>query len=482
MDQVSPKKLTKIIATIGPASDSEEMIEKLINAGVNVFRFNFKHGTVEWHDERIQRVNQVAQRLQVPIGTLLDLQGPELRLRMKEDSMELTDGEEILLDPTDLTSSEKAITITHPNIISELHQGQVMIADDGKFRFEVTQRDGKVYLRSQTTGKLGNRKTLNIPGADFTFPVLIDRDYEGLKMAERLNIDYVALSFVRSESDMDTIRDEMNKLNVKSLLVAKIETEKSLHELPGIVNKSDAIMVARGDLGVELPLEQVPYYTRQIIMECLIKGKPVITATQMIETMMENPYPTRAEVSDIANATYSLTDAVMLSGETASGKYPHLAVSAMAKTVMYNELRIEGDTRNHVKFEIKDQTDMICDAAYNLLLSTQRKGNQIGGFIIFTHSGNTARRLAMFRPRIPVFAICPNQIAVEKLTLNFGVHPILHPQIEDTSVAVTYEHIKGILEILCQSKTIEAGKQYIVLFGDYWAVQGGSSTLKIVSM
>lgn len=476
------RKLTKIIATIGPASDSEEMIEKLIFAGVNIFRFNFKHGEIEWHDDRIQRVQRVAAKVGLPVGTLLDLQGPELRIRLKGDSLELTEGEEILLHPSIMESDEKGLTITHPDVIDKIAEGQFVSINDGKFPFKTVKRDGRTYLKSALTGTLGNRKTMNIPGADFPLPVLIERDFDGLALAVKRNVDYVALSFVRTRTDMEKIREEMTKLNVSSKLVSKIETRLAIDNLEAIVELSDAVMVARGDLGVELPIEEVPYYTRKIISECLKTGTPVITATQMIESMMENPYPTRAEVSDIANATYSLSDAVMLSGETAQGEHPLGAVEMMAKTVFFTEQRIEGDTRLLVPFGLKDQTDMLCDAAYNLSLKMHNLGNKVDAFVVFTHTGQTAKRLSMFKPRLPILALCPNPRVVDQLTLNFGVHPRVYTQQGDPNAPVSYEHIQSGLQLLLKENIVEAGKQYIVLFGDYWAVKGGTSTLKIVSL
>lgn len=333
------EKLTKIVATIGPSCDSEKQIEALINAGVNVFRFNFKHNILEWHNDRIQRVNIVSEKMGMTIGTLIDLQGPEIRINMSSD--------QIILRDDDLLSfgEGKDLSISHPQIIRHLTIGQKISADSGSFSFTVEKKGNKTYLRSHSKGILKNRKALNIPGADFPFPVLVDRDFEGLKVAARNEIDFVALSFVRTADDIRIIRSKMKKYNVSAKLIAKIETEKSLKNLDEIIDISDGIMVARGDLGVELPLEEVPYYQKIIIKKSIKKGIPVITATQMLESMIEKPFPTRAEVSDIANATYDLTDAVMLSGETATGAYPIEAVKVMNKTLAFNELKNMVDSR-----------------------------------------------------------------------------------------------------------------------------------------
>lgn len=468
-------KLTKIVATIGPSCESPEMIEKLILAGVNIFRFNFKHNVLEWHSDRIQRVNKIAEKMGMAVGTLIDLQGPEIRINMLQD--------QIIIKENDLLSFGEGLdlSISHPQIIQHLTTGQKILADSGSFSFTVEKKDAKTYLRSHSSGVLKNRKALNIPGADFPFPVMVDRDFEGLKIASRNEIDFVALSFVRTADDIRVVKNEMKKYKVNARLIAKIETEKSLKNLDEIIEVSDGIMVARGDLGVELPLEEVPYYQKIIIKKSIKKGIPVITATQMLESMIEKPFPTRAEVSDIANATYDLTDAVMLSGETATGAYPAEAVKVMSKTLAFNELKNMVDSRKRFDFQIADQNATLCDAAYGLYLAYRNQNKKIAGFLAFTHAGNTVRLLSRYRPLVPIFALDPTDTISDSLTIQYGVVPFsFKPSLKKTEVEK--EDILKAVAFLKKKTLIKSGDILIVLHGEYWAAEGKTSTVKILKV
>lgn len=473
-------KLTKIVATIGPSCESEEMIAKLIHAGVDIFRFNFKHNTVEWHSGMIQRVNRVAARVGMPIGTLIDLQGPEIRINMPFDQIEVKVGQPIPIGK-EAFESKTGFTITHQEIIEHIKEGQKIVADSGAFTFEFTKKNGQPRLIPKNKGILKQRKALNIPGADFPFPVLVDRDIEGLKLAEREQIDYVALSFVRYATDLQTIREEMKKYNVQARVIAKIETEKAMDHLDVIIDNCDGVMVARGDLGVELPLEEIPYHQKLIIKKAIQKGVPVITATQMLESMIENPYPTRAEVSDIANATYDLTDAVMLSAETASGAHPIEAVKIMTTTIGFNEKKNLVDSRLRLQFDIDDQSAMVCDAAYNILLQMRTHKKHIAGIVVYTKSGNTARLLSRYRPFVPLFAFVPDDHIRDQLLINFGVIPITFTGVVENS-EVTSEGFRKGFAYLKEHYGLKDGDKVIVLHGDRWAQAGGTSSVKIISI
>ena len=475
-------KLTKIVATIGPSCDTDEKIEALINAGVNVFRFNFKHNSVEWHNDMIAKVNSVASRMKIHIGTLIDLQGPEIRINIDENELTLTEGEMICLREGVAEKDMKGFYITHPEVIPYLKDGQVLKADDGDFEFEVKIEDGHCCLISKTTGVLKQRKTLNIPGADFPFPVLVERDFDGLKLAKRQEVDYVALSFVRSAEDIHVLRKEMDEYQIKAQVVSKIETQKALDDLDAIVEASDGLMVARGDLGVELPNEQVPFYQKMMIQKCIEQGKFVITATQMLQTMITSPQPTRAEISDVANAAYDLTDAVMLSGETASGKYPLEAVKTMAKTVKFNEKKFTFDTR--LKYDVRHggSEGLVCNAAYDMYLKMEEIGQPVAGFIVFTHKGKTARIMASLRPNLPIIAICPEKEIAEGLTVNYGVVPVVEPDHSKDDQEITREKVLEVLDSLKAENMIQSGQQYIVTHGDVWRIEGGTSTVKLITI
>jgi pyruvate kinase len=468
-------KLTKIVATIGPSCDSPETIEKLIKSGVNIFRFNFKHNILQWHSERIVRINKISEKLGIPVGTLIDLQGPEIRINMPSDQVKVGVG--------DLLSFGEGgdLSISHPQIIRHLSVGQKILADSGSFTFSFEKKEDKAYLRSHSSGILKNRKALNIPGADFPFPVMVDRDFEGLKVASRNEVDFVALSFVRSAEDIRVVRREMKKYGVSARLIAKIETEKSLKNLDEIIDVSDGIMVARGDLGVELPLEEVPYYQKIIIKKSIKMGIPVITATQMLESMIEKPYPTRAEVSDIANATYDLTDAVMLSGETATGGYPVQAVEVMSKTLAFNEQKNMVDSRKRFDFQVEDQNATLCDAAYGLYLAYRSRKENIAGFLAFTHTGKTVRLLSRYRPHIPIFAFDPTDTISDSLTIQYGVIPFSF-KTSLKKAEVEKEDILRAITLLKKSRLTKKGDILIVLHGEYWAAEGQTSTVKIVNV
>jgi pyruvate kinase len=475
------QKLTKIIATIGPSTESEEMIEKLILEGVNIFRFNFKHNTVEWHDERIARVNKVAkQKLGRPVGTLIDLQGPEIRINMPVDQIEIKHDELLLFGEESFEKKEKGFSISHPDIIEHLHQGQKLLAEDGAFTFYVQKKDGKTYLKSASQGILKHRKSLNIPGADFPFPVLVDRDFEGLKLAERNEVDYVALSFVRSADDLRVVRKEMKKFGFKARMVAKIETQRALDDIEDIIEEADAIMIARGDLGVELPVEQVPFYQKLLIKKCVEKGKPVITATQMLQSMVSNPFPTRAEVSDVANACYDMTDAVMLSGETANGEYPLETVKVMKNTIVFNETKFTIDIRNKYDIVPQQVNAVIAEAAYNIYLKLQQEGSKVAGFVVFTHTGKTAQLVSQYRPLLPIYTFTKSERICDELMLYFGVHPyVLDMAAKDE---VQKEAIlKGITELEVK-KLVKKGDKLIIIHGDKWNQEGATSTVKVVTV
>ncbi|OGK12480.1 pyruvate kinase [Candidatus Roizmanbacteria bacterium RIFCSPHIGHO2_02_FULL_37_15] len=408
------RHLTKIVATVGPACQSEKTIGELILAGVNIFRFNFKHNTLDWHDRMIQKVNRVAMHLGARVGTLIDLQGPEIRIKLPKEKILVKKGQIIPF-----------FTITHPQLIPLLKTGQKIIVDDGKFKFVFNKKSRNNFLISESDGFVLNKKTLNIPGLNFPLPVLIDRDFQGLHLAARNQVDYVALSFVRSADDISILRREIKKFKLDTSVIAKIETNMALKNLDKILTVSDGIMVARGDLGVEIPLEEVPYQQKIIIKKCILKGIPVITATQMLESMITAPIPTRAEISDIANATYDLTDAVMLSGETATGKYPVQAVEIMRKTLIFNEKKNLVDSRLRFNFNVEEEYEFLAEAAYGLYRSISQKKRTFAGFIVFTTNGQAIRALARYRPLFPIFAFMSDSRIADQLAASFGVNAII---------------------------------------------------------
>jgi len=474
-------KLTKIVATIGPSCDSEEQIGALISAGVNVFRFNFKHSTIEWHAERIHRVKQVAKKMNKHVGTLLDLQGPEIRIYMPTDSITVTVGELLTLGEAAFSEKKKGFSCSHPDLFEFLKVGQHLLADDGAFIFTVKELKPEIILECNRSGVIKNRKSLRIPGANFPLPVLVDRDFEGLKMAQRAEIDFIALSYARTAKDVEITRKEMKKYKVDAHIISKIEAKSAIDNLDEIIEVSDGIMVARGDLGIELPLEEVPYWQKVMIRKCMERGIPVITATQMLQTMIENPFPTRAEVSDVANATFDLTDAVMLSGETASGKYPLETVTMMRHIIESNERRFSKDTRKLFNFKGGDNESMLCEAAYNMYKNFESNKQDFAGFIVFTETGRTARILSRYRPNVPIYALVSSNKVGDMLTLDYGVLPLSHftPYTKDL---VTVKGLGIIVDHLKELKRIKKGQSIIIIYGDEWMQKGKTSTLKLVQV
>jgi len=470
------KKLTKIIATIGPSCESKEKIEELIRAGVNLFRFNFKHNTIDWHRERIERVNQVAKKLGMAIGILIDLQGPSLRVNLPYDKIEVRKGKLYPFGEQIFNEKIDGIASTEPNLEQYLSEGQIILIADGFYRFEVVKKEDKVFLKALQDGVIENRKNLNVPGVDLPFSSLIDRDFEGLKLASLTEIDFVALSFVRSKEDILILRKEMEKYQLKAKVISKIETKRALDNLDEIIEYSDGIMVARGDLGVEISLEEVPYWQKEIINRCLTKGRLVITATQMLESMIKNPMPTRAEISDVANAVYDGTDCLMLSAETATGLYPKPAVSFMAKTALSTEKYFD----NKFIFKFKKEDDItysLSMAAISIASTLKSIKDKFIGFLVLTETGKTAVYLSRFHPLYPIFAVTPSKKTADYLTGYFGVYPYVYPLEKKGEVSIVSIH--KIVEYLKEKVGLKTG-WLVVLHGDYFGKEGGVSTVRVV--
>ncbi|MBI2085607.1 MAG: pyruvate kinase, partial [Candidatus Aenigmarchaeota archaeon] len=389
----------KIIATIGPASNKRDIIEKLINNGVDVFRFNFKHNESEWHAETIGLVREVAKQIGSNVAILLDLPGPRVRLDLGKEKIDVKKDQ--LFSVEGELADGNFIRISHPEVINKLQSGHKVMADDGAFDFRVEVIKGKKFLRSESSGVLKNNKSVNFVDVDIDLPIIEERDIEGLRLAGAVGIDFIALSSVKDENDIKYLRGEMKKAGMDADIISKIETRGAIDNIDKIIEFSDGIMVARGDLGVEIPIEQVPYYQKIVVRKCIERGVPVIIATQMLHSMVDNSYPTRAEVSDVANAAYELADAVMLSAETAFGNYPAEAVSMMRNISEFNSRKFDVDTRKKFNFKLDNQASALCDAAYNLYLQSRQKDDKIEGFVVLTQSGKTAKLLSRYRPAAP---------------------------------------------------------------------------------
>ncbi|MBD3279359.1 MAG: pyruvate kinase [Candidatus Pacebacteria bacterium] len=467
-----PHKLTKIVATIGPATEEKPVIEKMISAGMNVARFNTKHGTPAWHQERIQRVRQVAQKMKIAVGVLLDLQGPEIRINLPgEASFELKEGEQAVFSANKHRSDDNLILI--PELVIEtLQEGNLVLLDDGICEFEIVKKTkDRLVVQALSDFTVQHRKTMNTPGVVIDMPSLIKNDLVQLDGLSDESIDFVGLSFVRDVKDIEILRKELKKRKITAQIVAKIENQAALDNLDEIITASDAIMVARGDLAVEVPFEQLAYWQKLIISKCRYAGVPVITATQMLKSMVDHPRPTRAEVSDVANAVYDYTSAVMLSEETTIGQYPVKSIATQAKIVAFNEQQLIPDVEDWL-----DETDAAC-IAHAAVYVLSHRADEIDTVICLTETGATAKLLSRFRPRVPVKAVTSNQKTYQAMSVLYGVIP----QVVDWSKEVLVKP-KEMIKALKKQKLVSKGQTVLVIHGDAWKKPGSTDTLSIVKI
>lgn len=472
-------KKTKIVATIGPATESEEALEALIQAGMNVARFNTKHNEPAWHHERIMRVRSIARRLNKPVAVLVDLQGPEIRTELPngQDFFPAEAGEEVLFTFSQERASQvgKAIILPH-EVIEALQPGKVVLIEDGVGEFTITRKDDTgVYAQVHEALLIKKRKTLNTPGVVINLPSLIDKDYVQLDAATNELVDYVALSFVRNAQDIAILREELKRRNLTARVIAKIENQAALDNLDEVIQASDAIMVARGDLGVEVAYEELAHWQKKIIQMSRIYAKPVITATQMLQSMINAPRPSRAEVTDVSNAVYDGTDAVMLSEETTIGKYPVKAVATQAQIVSYTENH--GHTPDLIVADV-DSSTAVTHAAISLIREDQAQSGslKIEKIICLTESGRVARYLSRFRKNITIYALTHEEQTYNQLSMVFGIEPHL---IDFNDQGLPYE------EILSKIKELgiaSPGETVIIIHGTHWRVEDKTNTLKVITI
>jgi pyruvate kinase len=418
------QRRTKIVATIGPASATAAVITRLIRAGMNVARFNLSHGTPEDHARYIGTVRNISRRLGINVAILIDLPGPKYRIGpLKDGQAQLRKGSYIRLTTADIEGDSQVLPVNLPTIINDIKVGDTVILDDGAMQLRVREVNGnEVKCRIVVGGKLLPGKGLVVPGMRISAPFLSDHLRENMKFAVSQKPDFLALSFVTGAENVTDVRDWLKENGVEMPLISKIERGEAVKNLSKILAVSDGIMVARGDLGVEIALNRVPLVQKEIIRKCNRAGKPVITATEMLESMINSVRPTRAETTDVANAIFDGTDAVMLSAETSVGKYPVVAVRMMAgiaraaeKTLDYERILAERlDWLERVTDELISYS--ACQTAYSL---------QAAAIVAFTQSGSTAFRIAKYRPSVPVLALTPSQVVAGRLMLYWGVRPYL---------------------------------------------------------
>ncbi|WP_027628788.1 pyruvate kinase [Ruminiclostridium cellobioparum] len=465
---------TKIICTLGPASDDEEILRKMMLGGMNVARMNFSHGNHEQHKKRADLFKKIRDELGLPIPLLLDTKGPEIRTGdFKDGQVTLQENNDFILVNKDIIGDEKSCSITYKELYMDVAKGSRILINDGLVELEVMEiRNKDIYCRVKNGGVVGDHKGINVPGADIRLPALTSQDIADIKFGIENDFDMIAASFVRKASDVIEIRKVLEKNGGSDILViAKIENREGIRNFDEILKVSDGIMVARGDLGVEIPVEEVPVVQKNIIEKCYRNGKPVITATQMLDSMIRNPRPTRAEASDVANAIYDGTSGVMLSGETAAGKYPLETIAVMSRIAQKAESSMDYWKRFTTRqTEINTSvTNAISHATCTTALDLKA-----AAIITVTQSGHTARMISRFRPACPIIATTVNPKVQRQLSLSWGVLPYLVP------VANTTDEMFDMgIEKALESGLVKNGELAVITAGVPAGISGTTNTLKV---
>jgi len=452
------KSKAKIICTLGPACQDEAVLARLVEAGMDVARLNFSHGTYDDHLKMIRKVRDISAKLGKPVGILQDLQGPKIRIgKFENPPILLNPGDLFTITVDQVTGNEHIVSTSYKNLPSDVQDDDFILLSDGLIKLKVMKRDERnIFCEVINGGNLYDRRGINLPGVRISEPSLTEKDKQDLEFGLENGIDFVALSFVRKSTDILQLKHFMGSKAVP--VIAKLEKPEALNNLDGILEVTDAVMVARGDLGVEISAAKVPSVQKQIIERCQVMGKPVITATQMLETMINNPVPTRAEVSDVANAIFDGTDAVMLSGESAFGKYPVESVAMMRAIIEEAEekdsyFRLANLERGQDKSN--DFAKSVCHAAYYSAREINAKY-----IVVFTQSGYSAQLMSNFRSCVPVLALTTDPLVQRKLTLLWGVTPVL---LEKT--IANQDNLKDLQDFLMQGKWVETGDRFVLIMG-----------------
>lgn len=466
---------TKMIFTIGPSSDNEEILTEFIKIGMNVARLNFSHGTHETHKDKIELIKKIRTNLNTPTAIMLDIKGPKIRTHnFINDGVELEAGQNFtFICDKEILGDNKSCSITYEELYKDVNIGGTILVDDGLLSFEIIDiQDKNIICRLLNDGIIKNHKGVNVPNVSINLPSVTEKDKDDLIFGCKMEVDFIAASFVRKASDVLEIRDLLNSNNGKNIqIIAKIESQEGVNNIDPILSVADGIMVARGDMGVEIPIERVPIIQKNIIKKCNEAGKIVITATQMLDSMIRNSLPTRAEACDICNAIFDGTDAIMLSGESASGLYPIETARTMSKIAKETEAHLD---YNYLNQRLKEPA--MYDFAEAISYSTCRTSNVLNAkaIVAATNSGSTAKLVSKYKPKCPIIAITPHSDVMRGLSLNFGVLPVLCQQFATTD------------DILTEAKTVvkslniaQEGDDIIVAAGMPTNYTGGTNMLKI---
>ncbi|MFI9032195.1 pyruvate kinase [Staphylococcus pasteuri] len=466
---------TKIVCTIGPASESEEMIEKLINAGMNVARLNFSHGSHEEHKGRIDTIRKVAKRLNKTVAILLDTKGPEIRTHnMKDGVIELEKGKEVIVSMSEVEGTPKKFSVTYDNLINDVQVGSYILLDDGLVELQVKDIDhdnGEVKCDILNTGELKNKKGVNLPGVKVNLPGITDKDADDIRFGIKEDVDFIAASFVRRPSDVLDIREILEQEKANITIFPKIENQEGIDNIEEILEVSDGLMVARGDMGVEIPPEKVPMVQKDLIRKCNKLGKPVITATQMLDSMQRNPRATRAEASDVANAIYDGTDAVMLSGETAAGLYPEEAVKTM------RNIAVSSEAAQDYKKLLSDRTKLVETSLVNAIgisVAHTALNLNVKAIVAATESGSTARTISKYRPHSDIIAVTPSEKTARQCAIVWGVYPVVKEGRKNTDAL-----LNNAVATAVETERVQNGDLIIITAGVPTGEKGTTNMMKI---
>lgn len=454
-------KKTKVVCTMGPNTNDRELMRKLIQNGMDVARFNFSHGDHEEQKGRMDMLKELREEEHATTAILLDTKGPEIRTGILKDGkkIKLETGKTFTLTTEDIVGDENKVSITYKGLAEDVSEGKIILIDDGLIGLKVIGKtDKEIHCEIINGGELGEKKGVNVPGVPVRLPAITEKDKEDIKFGAEQGIDFIAASFVRNAECILEIKAYLKSLGAPYIpIIAKIENEEGISNIDEIIRAADGIMVARGDLGVEIPAEELPYLQKMMIQKCNDQFKTVITATQMLDSMMRNPRPTRAEVTDVANAVYDGTDAVMLSGETAQGKYPLEALQMMVHIVENTEEHLDYDMilRKAGEHRLKSASSALANATVTTANNLRAKC-----IVTPTVSGATARVVSKFKPKTGIIGISPDEATLRRMQINWGVMPL-----KSVAVYTTEDICDTAIDLICAKKLAEAGDMVVLTLG-----------------
>ena len=445
---------TKIICTLGPATEKTETLRQLLREGADVVRLNMSHAKHEWVREIVPRVRRIAAEIPRPVAILLDTQGPAIRTGELKSNLKLKPGDILEFTVRGAKSEEKySVDVNYEGLINDISVGDIVLVDNGVMRLLVLEKKrNRIRSKVLTPGVLGSRRHINLPGVRVNLPPLTQKDLEDIALGVELKVDFVALSFARKKSDLEELRRVLKKAKSTAQIVAKIEDQSAVRLIDEMIDTADVVMIARGDLGIECPMEELPIIQRKIVKRCLHIGKPVIVATHMLESMIENPVPTRAEITDVANAVFEQADAIMLSGETSTGRYPVECVKVFNRVA--RRIERSGGAGYGADALLEDARQKTCFSAVVLANSLPR-----AKLVVFTHHGTMARYVSNLRPEnAPIFAFTSSEVVFRQIVICWGTHPVMLEFAQDPNVT-----IEAAIKYLREEKLTEPGDNLIVL-------------------